>query len=510
MDEQNARDDQHVYNPLDRTTYEAIAYNAIGRASETGTYASLGLIHSTGNSGWSVGTLQWDFGQPGRGDKVNDLLAGYQAWSSDDQKFTDEQIRSLTTRMQTRGQVGNDLTSDEQAKLNAYLRSDSGRSFVNDLNQIQVDKKWNNVGEPLSQITWLQQLSSTDPAQAAEIVAMASKLYNQNEIRGRNFIEHLQANQLTSEQASEWIGTQGIDGLNQNARDAIVSGRDAALSGIRLMNNLEQGDGRISRAWREQIHSFGNTSLLRDFNSNPDVQLLDGMMRYPVAGERIRSIIDEAAEARAITIKGIDANARLEMSSTELDRSGALTIRSPNGDAYEMMQDSWARNGVPMQTTPVASQEENVNRQNLVTSQELQLPARLDNPNHPDNALYIRTCELVYQLDHQNGRTPDQRSDQLASALTVSARAAGLQRIDQIALSEDASALWGAQRPPGVRDHFFDQHCKVDTVQALNTPMEQSGAQWPQAMQQFQEHQEQASQRQQAQQQEQATPSMAR
>lgn len=142
------------------------------------------------------------------------------------------------------------------------------------------------------------------------------------------------------------------------------------------------------------------------------------------------------------------------------------------------------------------------------SSYEWQCPARLDDPTHPDNAFYLRTRDLVYQLDQQNGRTPDQRSDQLASALTVSARVAGLQRIDQVALSEDASALWGAQRPPGARDHFFDQHCKVPTVEALNTPMEQSGAQWPQAMQQFREH-EQAQQQQQTQQQEQTAQPQA-
>lgn len=142
-------------------------------------------------------------------------------------------------------------------------------------------------------------------------------------------------------------------------------------------------------------------------------------------------------------------------------------------------------------------------------SYEWQCPARLDDPAHPDNAFYLKTRDLVHQLDRQNGRTPDQRSDQLASALTVSGRASGLQRIDQIALSEDASALWGAQRPPGVRDHFFDQHCKVNTVQALNTPMEQSGAQWPQAMQQFQQHQEQAQQQQQVQKQDQAMQQQA-
>lgn len=127
-------------------------------------------------------------------------------------------------------------------------------------------------------------------------------------------------------------------------------------------------------------------------------------------------------------------------------------------------------------------------------------PARLDHPTHPDHALYSHTRSLVHQLDQQNGRTPDQRSDQLAASLAVSARASGLQRIDKIALSDDASTLWAVQRPAGMRDAFFDRQCKVATMQALNTSIEQSSAQWPHAMQQFHQHQEQAQARQQDQQ----------
>lgn len=134
------------------------------------------------------------------------------------------------------------------------------------------------------------------------------------------------------------------------------------------------------------------------------------------------------------------------------------------------------------------------------TTPSSRCPARLDDPAHPDHTFYLRTRELVYQLDQQNGRTPDHRSDQLASALIIQARTEGLQRIDQIALSEDASALWGAQRPAGIRDHFYDRLCNVNTVEALNSPMEQSGAQWQQAMQQFQGHQERDRQQQSVQQ----------
>lgn len=117
-------------------------------------------------------------------------------------------------------------------------------------------------------------------------------------------------------------------------------------------------------------------------------------------------------------------------------------------------------------------------------------PQRLDDPAHPDHAFFQQVRGHVERLDQTLGRTPDHHTDKLASALTVQARADGLQRIDQIALSEDGTRLWAIQASPGDRHHLFDLRTKVPTAEA-NTPMEQSAAQWPQAMQQFQETQAQ-------------------
>jgi peptidoglycan hydrolase-like protein with peptidoglycan-binding domain len=136
---------------------------------------------------------------------------------------------------------------------------------------------------------------------------------------------------------------------------------------------------------------------------------------------------------------------------------------------------------------------------------DAQAPARLDDPKHPDNAMFLQAREHVFRFDQQAGRTSDQGSENLAASLVVSARQNGLQRIDLAAFNDDASKLWVAERPAGMKDNFFDKHANVDTVQGINTTMQQSGAQWPQAMQQFQQHQEtQAQQQQQAQQQGQA------
>lgn len=123
------------------------------------------------------------------------------------------------------------------------------------------------------------------------------------------------------------------------------------------------------------------------------------------------------------------------------------------------------------------------------SSQGPQTPGRLDHPDHPDHSFFQQARDHVFRLDRELGRTPDQQSSNVASALAVQARADGLQRIDQVALSPDGSRLWAVQSSPGQNNHFFDRQTSVPTT-AVNMPMEQSAAQWPQAMQQFQQTQQ--------------------
>lgn len=131
-------------------------------------------------------------------------------------------------------------------------------------------------------------------------------------------------------------------------------------------------------------------------------------------------------------------------------------------------------------------------------------PLRLDDPSHPDYAMYTQARGHMADLDKSLGRTPDQYTNNMASALTVQARRDGLSRIDQIALSDDGQTLWAVQTPPGRKDHLFDLQTKVPTAEAM-TPMEQSAAKWPEAMQQFQAVEQQAAiDRQQLQDQQQA------
>lgn len=114
------------------------------------------------------------------------------------------------------------------------------------------------------------------------------------------------------------------------------------------------------------------------------------------------------------------------------------------------------------------------------------VPSRLDDPGHPDHAFFKQVREHVAELDKSLGRSPDQYTDNIASALTVQARADGLHRVDEIALSADGKALWATQTPPGRKDHLLDLSTKVPTAEAT-TPLERSGAKWPEAIEQFQD-----------------------
>ncbi|MEP6899595.1 MAG: peptidoglycan-binding protein [Rhodanobacter sp.] len=113
---------------------------------------------------------------------------------------------------------------------------------------------------------------------------------------------------------------------------------------------------------------------------------------------------------------------------------------------------------------------------------------RLDQVDHPDHAFFREAQAHIYRMDQQLGRVPDNRSDNLSSALSVQARADGLQRIDLVALSEDGNRLWAVERPAGRQDALFDRRTSVPTT-SVNVPIEQSSMQWPRAMEQFQQSQ---------------------
>ena len=136
--------------------------------------------------------------------------------------------------------------------------------------------------------------------------------------------------------------------------------------------------------------------------------------------------------------------------------------------------------------------------------QHLLSEQQLNDPKHPDYAMYQQARDGVGKIDAEHGRTPTVHSDNLAASLVVSARAGGLNQIDHVLVGSDSSRIFAmeGQIKPG---HGLDgKLVHVETMQGLNTPVSQSSANWPQAMQQGQQVQAQAQQQQVAQVQQQA------
>lgn len=318
---------------LDQNRFAAIAYNAVGRASEVNNLNAYQLQHSIGNSGWSVGFMQWDFGQgPVRQEKVDDFLQRYQANAAPTDRFSPAQLESLETRLKTRGQTGNALTPIEQTRLNGFLRSDEGRAFVAELDGVQLQRKWDNVGEPLSRMDWLQTLGETQPGEVDKIVAMTAKLFNQNEIRGGRLLEQLRDHPMSADETREWIRSVGVDGLNAAAQRAIRSGCDNAYAGAELLSRLEASPTIAGRAWREEIHGQSNPSLSQRFSTNPNAQLLDKMFRDPVNGG---ILLDKMAQG---TQSPFRIPGTSESASVSLDTEGVVTT-SLNGRSHRITPD---------------------------------------------------------------------------------------------------------------------------------------------------------------------------
>lgn len=99
---------------------------------------------------------------------------------------------------------------------------------------------------------------------------------------------------------------------------------------------------------------------------------------------------------------------------------------------------------------------------------------RMDEPGHAGYSLFQNAQRGVHTQDARVGRVPDHASDQLAGSLATQMHAAGGTRIDAVLMSGDASRTFAVQ---GKVDDPSHLRVSVDTMVAMNTPLEQSSRQ---------------------------------
>jgi len=120
------------------------------------------------------------------------------------------------------------------------------------------------------------------------------------------------------------------------------------------------------------------------------------------------------------------------------------------------------------------------------TLNALRIAAHPPQPNladatHPGNGMYRQALDAVHRLDAQQGRTPDQRSDNLAASLAVAAHGNGMNRVDHVVLSDDASRAYAVQ---GDTNSLFKRYTDVNVDQAVGTSVAQSSVHWQHDIQQ--------------------------
>jgi hypothetical protein len=229
-------------------------------------------------------------------------------------------------------------------------------------------------------------------------------------------------------------------------------------------------------------------------------------------GNAVQSVADKAPAAGTVVgaTAGLAAAGAYEFRPSNYPRLVGAAVAVANGKAAG--EEALDRHGMTTVLPSLESRIENVERdarqtlqrsaaaQSQTSAAPVREVPRLDDPAHAGNAMFKQAREGVHKVDAQMGRTPDQRSDNLAGALAAAAKANGLSRIDAVALSDNGSRAFAVEH---VIPNALSRDAHVQTAQAVNQPLAQSTAQWQQAAQQQSQTQAQT---QQAQSQQQANP----
>lgn len=293
-------------------------------------------------------------------------------------------------------------------------------------------------------------------------------------------------------------GTALVNALNhESSYGAAARGRGFFGQGDDLVmwDRYGQGHAYVSGEWR----SFDRNELT--LKANPDSTLdiglqQDGLdralmhMEHPSAAAlRYARLVGEDHIHQAGTLSVHDTGPQVVTLQSELARwkrvssnGSDVTIDGEFGpgtrralEAFQRTHDLQA-NGIGDATTLEALKHAPL-QQSALTAMNL------DNPLHPAFPLFQQAVTGVGQIDQAQGRATDFRSYNLSGALALAARKEGLERIDQVILSEDASraiAVQGDIRSPLRR--FAD----VDVVSGVSTPLAQSSTDWAQFQQNVQ------------------------
>jgi hypothetical protein len=277
----------------------AIAYDAMGRGSETGQYAAFrltlagsvsnGLAYPLQNSGYTVGFFQWDFGSKGL-QSAKDLVNAYNQWANQTNQISDVTSTANLIIQHGSGLTGQPYFPDTETgkQINEFLSTDAGKTFVM---QLQERQYLGSLAPVMQQVTTSAAFANMSDDDARTTLAIFAKIKNQSGSVSQK-LTGLLANANTTldniiDKISEVYGTNGnvIDGVNHT------------IDGAALYNRLQNSNSAIGQLWRGQQDI--DPTLTQNFSGNASAQFFDACFRNPAAAS---SLLDKAEAGKGALI----------------------------------------------------------------------------------------------------------------------------------------------------------------------------------------------------------------
>jgi hypothetical protein len=559
---------------LSQAEIRALAYFAIGVSSEgsnqgrdvshdlafAGNISKDGTLRAIGNSGYSIGTLQTDLGQHRGGEKESfrfsrdlhddvpaELIGSYQDWA---RRERPDLVLSKIEEDQTFAELGRrgremtgpdrfDIDSVTKGKLEQFLDSDAGRTYIHDRDKRQIAKLETAVFSKIADDSVYKNASIEDQVRIATVSA---KLYNQWEIEGRALVKKMQNGDFSS---FAEIKTNGFSGKP----DYVISGRDHALAGAEVFIALRNAhpDNPLGKAWQHVMQDpLVNPTQLRSpeyfrneappevipgarlaisshlaslqepssarvpplrqpsYVTNPNIaaeyETVKSLFLLPEEGRRFVEAVDRGESySKVVSYKGgktagffaggddiavwnrdgqghalIDGTwhefrgadvsvVKNKDGTTDLNLvQGNSTTRLLHVDpAAPSFRDVTSRviDGAEGQKTPAPTptqpvpgnrvdggdqqggQEMRRDEQRPVNAPDRTTSLLLDNPAHPNHAMFAALLKVAHERDDKLGRPHDEKSVQLAGALTEQALARGLTTIGAAKFNGDGTKV---------------------------------------------------------------------
>lgn len=489
------------------------------RLSVAGDKAATPMLEPADKSGYSIGTIQTDLGQhyqpndPNGENVPRDLINAYQDWARAHQPQSvltgDQATRAIADLGRDgdaiRSDNGRPLDADVKSRLDAFLSSDAGITWVHDRDIAQIDKLMDRAIAPLQRSNVYQNASLDDQVKLA---AMVGKVYNQNEVRAAPMIRNLEGNHYHSV-ADVSAAIDGLIPKRSGRNDYFELGRDDALRGADVVNALRNADGAspLATAW---------SNVLADPLVNPTALNADRAHQnlpheYPV----IKNLFIHDDRAQGFT-QALNRGATYQHGPTDHAHpthfNGAgfyaagndLVNWNKHGQGHAFLNGTWTsvdRQNLSRARNDDGTTDLNIN-ENGQTRRLLHVdphapelrPARQepaghagpDNPAHPDHAMLLQIRDGVQRLGNQTGVVFDESSERLCRSLLAACKdnrdqypdvsgysmsGNALTRVDHVVAGpERIFAVQGALNDPAqLRAH-------VPVQEAMQTPVEQSDA----------------------------------